>query len=132
MSEGKVRIDKWLWAARFFKTRSMAASAVNGGKVHVNGSRVKSSKSIQIEDQLEITRGQLHAVVRVKELSEKRGPATGAQLLYTETDESIKKREIFTQQRKFLNANMPVSKGRPDKQQRRQLLKISGKHNTPK
>ena len=127
MSEKKIRIDKWLWAARFFKTRSMAASAVNGGKVHVNGCRVKSSKLVQIEDKLEITRNQLHTVITVLVISDKRGPASQAQLLYRETPESIQKRELFSQQRKLLNAGTPVSKGKPDKHQRKKLRQASGK-----
>ena len=127
MSEQKIRIDKWLWAARFFKTRSMAAAAVNGGKVHVNGARVKSSKLIQIDDKLEITRAQLYTVLVVEELSDKRGPATQAQLLYQETPKSIQKRELVSQQRKLLNAGMPVSKGKPDKHQRKKLRQASGK-----
>ena len=78
-NQDKVRIDKWLWAARFFKTRSIAADAVNGGKVHVNGQRVKSSRPVSIDDQLEITRGQIQSVVIVKGLDEKRGSAKVAQ-----------------------------------------------------
>ena len=124
----KIRVDKWLWAARFFKTRAAAATAVNGGKVHVNGQRVKSSRPIQTGDQLEITRGQVQAVVDVMELSDKRGPAKVAQTLYEETTESIKQRELKSQQRKLLNASMPRSQGKPDKHQRRELRKVSGKH----
>ena len=123
----KIRIDKWLWAARFFKTRATAATAVNGGKVHVNGQRVKSSRSILIGDRLEITRGQVQLVVDIVELSEKRGPAKLAQTLYLETHESIQLREIKSQQRKLLNASRPHSQGKPDKHQRREIRKVSGK-----
>ena len=123
----KIRIDKWLWVARFFKTRATAATAVNGGKVHVNGQRVKSSRPIQTGDQLVITRGQVQAVVEVVKLSDKRGPAKLAQDLYQETSESITKRELKSQQRKLLNASMPRSQGKPDKHQRRKIRKVSGK-----
>lgn len=123
----KIRIDKWLWAARFFRTRAIAADAVNGGKVHVNGQRVKSSRPIQIEDRLEITRGQVHLVVVVAELSDKRGPTKVAQTLYQETPESIEKRELSSQQRKAFNSSMPKSQGKPSKHQRREIRKVSGK-----
>ena len=123
----KLRIDKWLWAARFFKTRALASKAVDGGHVHVNGQRVKASRPIQIGDELAINRSQTLSVVRVKELSEKRGPAKHAQLLFEETEESIQKRELQSQQRKLLNASMPRSQGKPDKHQRRQIRRASGK-----
>ena len=122
-----IRIDKWLWAARFFKTRTLAADAVNGGKVHVNDRRVKSSRSINIGDELKITRGQFQTVVIVKALSEKRGPAKAAQMLYEETPESLEKRELLLEQRKILNAEIQQTKTKPDKRQRRQIRKISGK-----
>ncbi|QMU62571.1 MAG: RNA-binding protein [Gammaproteobacteria bacterium] len=124
----KVRVDKWLWAARFFKTRAIAADAVNGGKVHVNDQRVKSSRPVQAGDQLEITRGQIHSVVKIVALNDKRGPAKAAQLLYEETPQSIQERELRTEQRKLLNASMPKSHGKPDKHQRREIRKVSGKH----
>ncbi|MEM7401866.1 MAG: S4 domain-containing protein [Pseudomonadota bacterium] len=123
----KLRIDKWLWAARFFKTRALASKAVDGGHVHVNGQRVKASRPIQVGDELAIKRSQTLSVVVVKELCEKRGPAKQAQLLYKETEESIQKRELQSQQRKLLNASMPRSKGKPSKHQRRQIRKVSGK-----
>lgn len=123
----KIRIDKWLWAARYFKTRAVASQAVDGGKVHVNGQRVKSSRPIQVGDRLEITRGQIHSVIDVIKLSDKRGPAKMAQNLYQETAESIEQRELKSQQRKLLNASMPISQGKPDKHQRRQIRKVIGK-----
>jgi ribosome-associated heat shock protein Hsp15 len=125
----KIRIDKWLWAARFFKTRGLASEAVDGGKVHVNGHRVKSSRPVQVGDRLEITRGQIHSVVDIKALSDKRGPAKMAQELYEETPESIHQRQLKSQQRKLLNASMPKSPGKPNKHQRREIRKVSGKSN---
>ena len=123
----KLRIDKWLWAARFFKTRALASRAVDGGHVHVNGQRVKASRPIQIGDELAIKRSQTLSVVVITELSEKRGPAKQAQLLFEETEESIQKREQQSQQRKLLNASMPRTQGKPDKYQRRQIRRVSGK-----
>jgi len=123
----KIRVDKWLWAARFFKTRSAAAVAANGGKVHVNGQRVKSSRPIQLGDELEITRGQVQSSIVVMALSDKRGPAKLAQALFEETPESIQLRELKSQQRKLLNSSISRSQGKPDKHQRRQIRKASGK-----
>ena len=123
----KLRVDKWLWAARFFKTRALATKAVDGGKVHVNGQRAKSSRPIQVGDRLEITRGQVQFVVEISILSEKRGPAKEAQTLYQETAESIERRELKSQQRKLLNASIPHSQGKPNKHQRREIRKVSGK-----
>ena len=125
----KIRIDKWLWAARFFKTRALASKAVDGGKVHINGQRVKSSRPVMVGDRLEITRAQIQSVVYVIALSDKRGHAKVAQTLYEETPESIQERELNSQQRKILNASMPRSKGKPDKHQRKELRKASGKLN---
>ena len=123
----KLRIDKWLWAARFFKTRALASKAVDGGKVHVNGQRAKCSRPIQVGERLDITRGHLHSVIDVLALSDKRGPAKEAQHLYEETAESIQQREQQSSQRKLLNASMPRSQGKPDKHQRRKIRKVSGK-----
>ena len=123
----KIRIDKWLWAARFFKSRTLAAKAVNGGKVHINGQRVKSSRLVHVGDQLEITRGQYRATVTVSGLGVRRGPAKEAQKLYQETEESVTRRALSLQQRGLHYAGTPQSSGRPDKRQRRQLREASGK-----
>ena len=120
----KVRLDKWLWAARFFKTRGLAQEAISGGKVHLNGERVKPARAVTVGDLLEITKGVDHLVVNVDALSEKRGPATIAQTLYTETPESMEKREKFAEQRKLLNQAMPRPARRPDKKQRRKLIRF--------
>ena len=89
----KLRLDKWLWAARFFKTRSLAKAAIEGGKVHLDGQRVKVSKEISVGDTLHIRQGWDEKVVEVKALSGQRRGAEQAQLLYEETEASIKKRE---------------------------------------
>lgn len=114
----KVRIDKWLWAARFFKTRAKSREAINGGKVHVNGQRVKPSKELEPEDQLEIRQGWDEKTIIVKAVSAQRKAAPEAQLLYEETAESIAKREIEREQRKAAGQHV-ASKGRPSKRDRR-------------
>ncbi|MCG8435745.1 MAG: RNA-binding protein [Gammaproteobacteria bacterium] len=120
----KLRIDKWLWAARFFKTRALATVAVNGGKVHVNGNRVKPAKEIKIGDELSITRGSATWIVKVQDLSEKRGPARLAQLLYKEQEESRVKREEQAAMQKALRQSAPRPPARPDKKSRRELRRI--------
>lgn len=122
--ETKVRLDKWLWAARFFKTRSLAQEAITGGKVHVNGERVKPARTVTVGDTLEITKGVEHLLVIIEQLSQKRGPAKLAQSLYTETEASREKRELFAEQRKLLNQAIPRPAKRPDKKQRRHLIRF--------
>lgn len=122
-----VRIDKWLWAARFFKTRTLAADAVSGGKVHVNGFRVKPARGLKLGDQLEITRGEEQFVVVVRALSETRGPAKVAVTLYEETEESASKRIVQREEKRFERISRPVPPTRPDKRGRREIRKISGK-----
>lgn len=117
----KVRIDKWLWAARFFKTRSLAKQAIEGGKVHVDGQRVKASRDITPGMVLQIRQGFDEREVIVKALSEQRRGAPEAALLYEETQESIAHRELSAQQRKLAYALQPVTEGRPTKKQRRQI-----------
>ena len=118
------RIDKWLWAARFFKTRSLAAEAVSGGKVHLNGERVKPSRNVKVGDQLKITRGQYEYVISVDGLNQQRRPASEAQGLYTESQQSQEKRAALSEAVKISNASMPFSDGRPSKKQRRQLVRL--------
>jgi len=119
-----VRIDRWLWAARFFKTRSMAKTAVEGGKVHVQSKRVKPSKELSVGQTLEIRRGEMVQTVVVLELSEQRGPATQAQSLYEETAESIELRELRKSARRMERAGLTVPSGRPDKKNRRALARL--------
>lgn len=120
----RVRADKWLWAARFFKTRALATEAIQGGKVHVNGARVKPARPLQVGDTLEIQRGNEQHVVIVQGLSEKRGSAGVAQALYRETDESILARDLMRERRRLLASTAPHPDRRPDKKQRRQLRRM--------
>ncbi|MBI4792650.1 MAG: RNA-binding S4 domain-containing protein [Deltaproteobacteria bacterium] len=127
-TEDKVRIDKWLWAARFYKTRSMAAKAVAGGHVHVNGARVKAARAVDIGDELRIVREEIEFVVIVQALSERRGPAVVARTLYEETEESKTMREKGMAERRLLNLgrDFPPPK-RPGKRDRRLIRKFTKK-----
>ena len=116
-----VRIDKWLWAARFFKTRSLAKQAIEGGKVHYNGQRVKTSKNIELGAELRIRCGWDEKVVIIKTLSDKRHNATEASKLFDETEASIALREQRTAERKVANLTMPNHAEKPNKKQRRQI-----------
>jgi len=119
-----VRIDKWLWAARFFKTRSLAREAISGGKVHLNGYRVKPGRALKPGDSLRIQRGEEEYVIDVIELSTRRGPATVAQTLYEETEESRVKREKHIEQRRLEREQNATRERRPDKRQRRRLVRF--------
>jgi ribosome-associated heat shock protein Hsp15 len=117
----KVRIDKWLWAARFFKTRSLAKAAIDGGKVHLGGQKIKASKEILVGQMLEIRKGFEHKEVQILALSEQRRGAPEAQALYCETEQSIEKREAEASQRKALRGLDLGPETRPTKKQRRQI-----------
>jgi len=119
-----VRIDKWLWAARFFKTRGLATEMVNGGHVQLNGERIKPSKAIEIGDELHIRRGQEQFIITVTGLAEKRGSAAIAQTLYQETGASVAAREEQRQLRKFRAASSPAPDKRPDKKARRHIIRF--------
>jgi len=119
----KLRIDKWLWAARFFKTRSLAIAAIESGKVEVNEARVKPAKTIAVADMVAIRLGPYQFVVEVLALSDKRGPAAQAQKLYKETEASIKRREELAFQRKA-QAQNETREGRPTKKERRDIDKL--------
>jgi len=116
-----LRVDKWLWAARFFKTRTLASDAVSGGKIKVNGTATKPARDIKIGDKLEITNGETRWTVTVQALSDKRGPAPEARLLYEETAESIAAREAERDSRKFIQDPAADLHGRPTKRDRRQM-----------
>ena len=119
-----VRIDRWLWAARFFKTRSLAKAAVEGGKVHVDDQRSKPAKAVRIGQTVEVRKGTVVMTVVVKDLSEQRGSAQIAQTLYEETAASIEKREILSSRRKMERAGLQVPSTRPSKKDRRDLRKL--------
>jgi ribosome-associated heat shock protein Hsp15 len=120
-----IRLDKWLWAARFFKTRSLAAGAVIGGKIDVNGARAKPSRTVRLGDTLSIRRGPYEWTVVVKGLAKLRGAAPQAQLLYEETAESIRKREAASAQLKFERPPQSNISGRPSKKDRRAVLRFT-------
>ncbi|MEY3038561.1 ribosome-associated heat shock protein Hsp15 [Marinobacterium sp. LSUCC0821] len=122
MSEG-VRLDKWLWAARFYKTRGLAKEMIEGGKVHYNGQRAKCSKSVEIGAHLQIRQGYDEKEIEVIALSDQRRGAPEAQKLYKETEQSQNKRETAAEMRKQLGSG-PDS--RPNKKSRRELLRVKG------
>ena len=119
-----MRLDKWLWAARFFKTRTLATDAITGGKVQLNGARVKASREVKTADQLEISNSESRWEVTVKSLSDKRGPAPEARLLYEESAESIAAREAQRENRKLVIDPAADLHGRPTKRDRRQIRRF--------
>ena len=123
----QIRLDKWLWAARFFKTRSLATEAVSGGKVHLNGARTKPAREIDIGDKLTIRRGPYEWTVVVRALSLRRGPASAATLLYDETEESKRNREEAVSEIRVQEWRPPHTKGRPSKKDRRDLSRFRGR-----
>lgn len=118
---GKVRVDKWLWAARFYKTRGLAQDAIDAGHVRLNGERPKPSRTLKPGDKLELRLNQLEYHLEVRALSERRGPATVARALYHEDADSIARREARQLQLKAEHATFPHGEGRPTKKTRRQL-----------
>jgi ribosome-associated heat shock protein Hsp15 len=116
-----VRVDKWLWAARFFKTRGLAAEAVAGGRVHVNGERVKPAKAVRAGDTLAMRIGEVQRTVVVTSVSDKRGPATVAAMLYDETPDSIAGRERAAAERRLARPPGADLGSRPTKQARRRI-----------
>jgi ribosome-associated heat shock protein Hsp15 len=126
-SPDKVRIDKWLWAARFFKTRSQAAQAVGGGRVQVNNARVKPARLVQAGEELRIMRQQDEFVVTILAVATRRGPAREAQLLYEESQESIAARTAAREQRGLEAMGRLQPTRRPTKRERRQIVSFIGK-----
>ena len=118
--ETRVRLDKWLWAARFFKTRALATIAVNGGKVHMSGQRIKPSRPVGIDDRYEIRRAYERYEIVVTGLAERRGSA----LLYRETEASIARRAEEAEKRRLAQMQRPRAESRPDKKQRRQIRRF--------
>lgn len=120
-----IRLDRWLWASRFFKTRSQATTAVLGGKVSVNGDHVKPARRVALGDQIAITKGSSRFTVRVTGFASRRGPAKLAATLYEETQESREARERLARSRRLGQQAAP--RGRPDRRERRRLIALSRK-----
>ena len=120
----KIRIDKWLWAARFFKTRSQATQAVQGGKIHLNGQRVKPSRIVTVGDELRINKLEQIFEVTVRGLNQYRRPAKEARELYDESDDSVKNREANSQMRRLIRAPGAAPVKKPDKRDRRKIRKF--------
>lgn len=119
-----VRLDKWLWAARFYKTRSIAKEMIEGGKVHYNGQRTKPSKIVEVGAKIKLRQGSDEKTVIIQAISQQRRSASEAQYLYLETQQSIIKRENIAQARKDGSLTMPHPDRRPDKKERRNLIKF--------
>lgn len=124
VSDESVRLDKWLWAARFYKTRAIAREMVDGGKVHYNGQRGKPSKLVELNAEIRLRQGNDECTVRVLALHGQRRGANEAQALYEETEASIANREKVAQARKLNALTMPHPDRRPDKKERRNLIKF--------
>ena len=122
--EKNVRLDKWLWAARFYKTRSIARTMIEGGKVDYNGVRAKPTHTVEIGAKIKLLQGNIRKEVKVLSISDIRGPASVAQLLYQETEESMTQRIKMQEQLKLNSLLAPHPNNRPNKKERRELLEI--------
>lgn len=122
----KMRLDKWLWAARFFKTRSLASQAIEHGRVKLNGERVKPAREVRPADRLELRIGEVDWSVTVRALSMQRGPAPVAQALYAEDPDSLARRQAQVAERKLAASPAATLKGRPTKRDRRQIHRFTG------
>lgn len=123
---GKARLDKWLWAARFFKTRALAAAAIDGGKVDVNGDRAKRSKLVQAGDSVRLRNGALEWQLVVLDIAARRGSAQIAQTLYEESAESRARRELLQTQMRSMPTAFAYGESRPGKQDRRAIRRLKG------
>ncbi|GGA88660.1 heat shock protein 15 [Neiella marina] len=126
-SDTNIRLDKWLWAARFYKTRSIAQQMVQGGKVRYNGQRSKPSRTVELGATVRLTQGYVEKTVVITGLSDIRRSATEAQQLYRETAESEQQREKLVQQRQLANASKAAPPTKPDKKRRRELLQLKNR-----
>jgi ribosome-associated heat shock protein Hsp15 len=126
-SEDRIRVDKWLWAARFYKTRALASEAIAGGKVQVNGERVKRARPLQVGDEIRIRQGPYEHQIVVRALSGRRGPAAQAAQLYEEKPESRAAREQLAVQLKTLHSMFVPERGRPTKKDRREINRLKGR-----
>ncbi len=124
MSEGQVRIDKWLWAARFYKHRKLAQEAISGGHIHLNGQRIKPAHHVKVGDEIVITKENLIYTVTVTAVAEKRGPASVAAKLYKESEASVHKRQEQIEMLRLLASSSPRPAKRPDKKQRRKIIQF--------
>lgn len=120
----EVRLDKWLWAARFYKTRALAREMIEGGKVHYNGQRTRPSKNVELNAEIVLRQGNDQRTVIVKGVTDQRRPASEAALLYEETAQSVENREKLALARKMNALTMPHPERRPDKKERRDLMKF--------
>ncbi|MEM6300671.1 MAG: S4 domain-containing protein [Pseudomonadota bacterium] len=120
----KLRVDKWLWAARFFKTRSLAKGAIEGGKVRIAGQRIKVSREVSVGDTLRIAQGWDEREVEILRLSDQRRSASEAQTMYCESEESIARRQQSAQARKLAGGMTERPARRPDKRERRQMQRL--------
>ncbi len=122
-----MRIDKWLWVARFYRTRALAAEAIKGGRVHVGGATVKPAREVRVGDRVELRLGQVRLAVVVRGLAERRGPAAEAVRLYDETDESRAARERLAAERRLVAPQSDPSGARPTKRDRRRFEQTRGR-----
>jgi ribosome-associated heat shock protein Hsp15 len=121
------RLDKWLWAARFFKTRALAVEAINGGKVQVDGQRAKPGRAVRPGARLIVHKGELEWRIEIKALAKQRRPASEAVLLYQEDEDSRNRRQALMQERREAGAQAPTLRGRPTKRDRRRLGEFIGR-----
>jgi ribosome-associated heat shock protein Hsp15 len=126
--DSTTRLDKWLWAARFFKTRSMAREAVAGGKVQLNGNRAKPGRTLSVGDELRIQRGEDVYTIKIVELTGTRGPAAVAATLYAESDENRLAREKLAAERRLAHEQRGMRERRPDKRERRKIIRFKSNY----
>lgn len=125
---GRVRLDKWLWAARFYKTRALAAEAIDGGKVDVNGERAKRARPVQAGNEIRLRQGAVEWCLKVLDVSERRGSAEIARKLYEETEDGRRRRESVVAQIRAMPTAFSHGQGKPGKRDRRVLRRLKGEN----